>query len=142
MDPKDFLQIAKNLLKSDKPANCRTAFNRSYYAAYNVGVYLLEEAGIRIRKSYAGHRELNDYLGNCGIKMLEQAQSKLVNLGSQRIKADYRMDDSRVEKINNAQKAIKTSENIIQAFDSYASNSGKKKIAEGVKKYLKAISSD
>jgi len=142
MNPRDFLQIAKDLLKIDEPAKCRTAFNRSYYAAYNVGVYLLEEAGIRISKSYSGHHELNDRLGNCGIKMLEEAQSKLANLGSQRIKADYRMNDSRVEKINNAQKVIKTSENIIQVFDSYASNSGKKKIEEGVKKYLKAISSE
>ena len=141
MDPRDFLQIASDLLRSDNPANSRTVFNRSYYAAYNVCVDLLKGAGFRIYESAKGHGQVNNYLGNCGIRDLEEAQMKLANLMSQRIKADYRMHEPSVEKIINAKKAVKTSENIIQIFDSYVSNSEKKKVAKGINDYLKKIHS-
>jgi len=93
MDPKDFLKVAKNLLKNDSPANCRTVFNRSYYAAYNVGVDLLVDAGISITKNASGHGQVNNYLGNCGVRKIEEIQSKLTILANQRIKADYRLNE-------------------------------------------------
>lgn len=141
MDPRDFLQIARDILGNDKPANCRTAFNRSYYAAYHVGVELLEQAGVQISRSTQGHQQVKLYFNNCGVKVLEEAQQKLVNLYGDRIKADYRLNHKGVEKIVNAKKALKTSENIIKTFDSFTSNSEKKKIAKGIGNYLKKINS-
>lgn len=141
MDPRNFLQTAKSLLKDDTPANCRTVFSRSYYAAYNIGVELLESAGITIAKNATGHGQVNNYLGNCGIKEVEEIQSKLTNLASQRIRADYRLDKKPVEKIDNAKKALITSEMIIKTLESYDSNSGKKRILDGIKDYDRKIKS-
>jgi len=141
MDPRDFLQIARDILKNEEPANCRTAFNRSYYAAYHVGVELLEQAGVRIRRNATGHNEVTKFFNNCGIRALEEAQQKLVNLYSDRIKADYRLNHKSVEKIPNARKALKTSENIIRAFDSFAGESGNQEIARGIRKYQGKIKS-
>ena len=139
MDPRDFLKTAKNLLKNDRPANCRTVFNRSYYAAYNVGVDLLEDSGIRINKNATGHGQVNNYLGNCGVREIEEIQSKLTNLANQRIKADYRLSERTVEKIKNAEKAVMTSEDIIKTFELFYSNTGKKKISNGIKVYNQKI---
>jgi len=141
MDPRDFVAVARDLLKNEQPANCRTAFNRSYYAAYHVGVALLEQAGITIHRNAKGHTQVTTFLNNCGIADLEEAQQKLVNLYSDRIKADYRLDQRGVEKSINARKALKTSENIIRAFDSFASESGKGELARGIRKYQEKIKS-
>jgi hypothetical protein len=144
MDPRDFLQIAKNLLKIDKPANCRTVFNRSYYAAYNVGVCFLEGlegADIRISKGPGGHGEVSRYFHYSGMQDLKEAHQKLVNLYSDRINADYRLSDEKAERFSNARKAVGVAEDIIKTLDSHSSNSDRKKIGEEIKRYLKKISS-
>ena len=105
MDPRDFVQIARDILGNNVPANCRTAFNRSYYAAYHVGVELIEEAGVKIDRNAQGHNQVTKYFNNCGVNDLVVAQQKLVNLYSDRIKADYRLNHKSVEKIANAKKA-------------------------------------
>lgn len=141
MNPRDFLDTAKELLEKDNPANCRSVFNRSYYAAYNVGVNLLEDAGITIKKNASGHGEVSKYLGNCGIREIKEAQSKLSILAGQRIKADYRLSEKVVEKSQNAEKALLTSGKIIEAFTIFSSNDGKEKIFQGVNAYNKTIKS-
>jgi len=139
MDPTDFLQIAKDLLRTNKAANCRTAFNRSYYAAYNVAVNLLEAADIRITRSSHGHEDVKRYLNNSGIQDLIEAQQKLVNLSNERIRADYRLKCKYVEKIDNAKKAVLRAEAIIQELNSHSSNSEKKKIKKAVDTYKQAV---
>lgn len=141
MDPKDFLSVAKNLLRKDKPINCRTAINRSYYAAYNVAVNLLEKSNVTIPKSGAGHGKVGRCLGNCGIKALEEAESKLLYLHSDRIKADYRLTDKSVEKKLNALKAILSSENLIKTFAQYNTKEKRRKIFEGIDSYNQKIGS-
>jgi hypothetical protein len=141
MNPRDFLQTAKDLLKSDKPAACRTAFNRSYYAAYNVGVDLLEKSGHKVSRTAKAHNKVTTYLNNCAIQELVEAQQKLVNLYSDRIKADYQLWPSHVEKINNAKLAVKRAEIVIQTFDSYSSASARQRIAKGINSYKHKIKS-
>jgi hypothetical protein len=140
MDPIDFLRLAKDLLNKDKPINCRTAINRSYYAAYNVAVNLVEKSHVIIPKSGAGHGEVGRCLGNCGIKALEEAQSKLLFLHNDRIKADYRLTNKAVEKKDNALKAVLSSEILIKTFDRYNSKQKRKKIFEGIEIYNQKIS--
>jgi hypothetical protein len=141
VNPRDFLDTAKGLLEKDNPPNCRSVFNRSYYAAYNVGVNLLEDAGITIKKNATGHGEVNKYLGNCGIREIKEAQSRLSILASQRIRADYRLSEKPVEKLENAKKALLTSERIIDTFALFDSNDGKEKIFRGVNAYNEIIKS-
>lgn len=139
MNSIDFLNFAKDIFKKDKPINYRTAINRSYYAAYHVAVNLLEKSNVKIPKSGPGHGEVRKFLGNCGIKALEEAQSKLTNLYSDRIKADYNLANTIVEKKVNALKAILSSENIINTFDQYNSPEKRKKISEGIDIYRQKL---
>jgi hypothetical protein len=143
MDPRDFLQVAKSLLKVDNTANCRTVFNRSYYAAYNVAVCFIEglkEISVKISKGPSGHGEVRRYLGNCGESDLEIAHQRLLNLSNDRIKADYRLNSKNVEKMNNAKMAVLIAEEIIKTCDSYSTMPGRKKVADGIRVYLGKIS--
>lgn len=139
MNPRDFLNTAKGLLERDNPANCRSIFNRSYYAAYNVGVNLLKNAGIPINENATGHGQVKNYLGNCDIQEIKEAQSKLSSLSSQRIRADYRLCEKSVEKRANAEKALLTAESIIESLDKFDSNDGKQKIRDAVDIYNQKI---
>lgn len=141
MNPRDFLEIARNLSKVDKPANCRTVFNRSYYAAYNVGVSFLKEIGIKVTTGPGGHGKVRAYFQNCGISDLEQAYYKLTSLHSNRIDADYRLEKNSVEKVNNARKALKNAESIINTTDSHSSESERSKVLSGINEYKRKIGS-
>ncbi len=142
MDPIDFLSVAKDLLnlKKDTPIYCRTAINRSYYAAYNVAVNLLEKSDVTLPKSGPAHGEVSRCLGNCGIQALKEAQSKLTNLYGDRIKADYKLTNKTVEKRANALKAVLSSENLIKTLGQYDSKEKRKKIFEGVEIYNQKLS--
>ena len=141
MNPRDYLHIARNILKVDKPANCRTVFNRAYYAAYNVGFVYLKNAGIPISTGPGGHGEVSYCFQNCGIQDLEVAYQKLSNLHSDRISADYYLNNRKVEKINNAKMALKKAESIIKTTDLYSSGSKRKKVVKGINIYKQKIAS-
>lgn len=141
MNPRDYLQIARNILQVDKPANCRTVFNRSYYAAYNVGFVYLIDAGIHINRGPSGHGEVTRYFQNCGIQDLKEAYQKLSNLYSNKIDADYYLNKKRVEKIDNAKVALKQAESIIKTTDLYSSEPKRKKVVKGINLYKHKIES-
>jgi len=93
MDGQDFLRIAKKLLKYNTEANWRTSIGRSYYAIFN---YLKQECQalhLRISEGPAGHGELKNYLHNCAIDEGIDIGSKIGDLYSQRIIADYKLNE-------------------------------------------------
>jgi len=141
MDPRDYLQIARNILKVDKPANCRTVFNRAYYAAYNVGFVYLKDADMPINTGPGGHGDVNNFFQNCGIGDLKVAYQKLLNLYSNRIHADYHLNKKKVEKIDNAKMALEQAKSIINITDLYFSGPERKKVVKGLNIYKQKISS-
>jgi uncharacterized protein (UPF0332 family) len=140
MNPRDYLQIARDILRVDKPANCRTVFNRAYYAAYNVGFVYLKSAGMPISEGPGGHGDVNNYFQNCGVEDLKVAYQKLSNLYSDRIHADYRLNKKNVERIDNAKMALKKAECIIKITDLYSSGAKRKKAIKGLNIYKQKIS--
>ena len=141
MDPRDYLQIARNILQVDKPANCRTAFNRAYYAAYNVGFVYLEDAGIHIKKGPGGHGKLREYFQNCGMQDLKEVYQKLSNLHGNRIDADYYLKKKKVEKIDNAKMALEQADSIIKTTDLYSSEAKRKIVVKGINRHKQKIES-
>jgi len=76
MNPREFQQLASKLANGNSPAEFRTAISRAYYAAYNVGVEVLEQMGFRISEGPAGHGEVRHHLNNSGdIEMMRVALS-------------------------------------------------------------------
>ena len=134
MEGRNFIDTAKILLKKDSPANYRTAFSRAYYASYNTGVELFEKAGITIIEGPGGHEQVSRYLQNCGIQELAEVGSKIGTLYTDRIKADYRLNNNIVEKRINATLAVAMAETIINSLDLHFSNSATE-IRKGIEEY-------
>lgn len=92
MEPKEFVIFANELLKSKcGPPEVRTAISRSYYAAFHVSKNFLKEIGFEIKDGPSGHQEVNSHLNNSRMAEIISAASKLGDLRSRRIDADYRL---------------------------------------------------
>ena len=140
---KSFLTLAQQLAthQLDKAA-LRSAVSRAYYGAFNYGRHLLRCFGFtHIANNVRNHGEVWHYFENCGNADVENAGRKLANLGSDRVKADYQLDNQKFEKIQNVQCSLMNAQNIISEFDNCMASSQKvTAVTQGMKKYAKAIS--
>jgi hypothetical protein len=55
MDPIDFYNLAVELSVNAKPAHCRSAISRAYYAVYHVAVGLVKAGSNTISEGAKGH---------------------------------------------------------------------------------------
>ena len=142
MNPRDFYILALKLSKSNQPVECRTAINRAYYAAYHVGIEILEdlECGIKISKNAGGHGEVIKFLSNSGDKLTENAATQLNGLLSNRIKSDYRLDYSGVENKETADANVKVALGIIEILEDWSNDDAKRnQIAKALIEYQERI---
>jgi uncharacterized protein (UPF0332 family) len=94
MDAIQFLYLADDLLKTPGLAYCRTAVSRAYYAAHHRIKAFVESAGVRAEK---GHGDVWNHLANVGDPEIEQVGNLLANLHSERVNADYRLNNAHIE---------------------------------------------
>ena len=135
MDAQDFLKIAKKLLRYNSEANWRTSIGRSYYGIFNYLKHECRLVDLSISKGSSGHAELQRYFHNCGINEGIDIGSKIGDLYSQRIIADYELDDKVEEKT--AKLMFVKAQDIARRFPAIDKPSFK----AGVDKYKAAISS-
>ena len=120
MDSRDFLEVADRLSRGASAAEFRTSIGRSYYAAFNVAADRLRSAGFPIGRGGAAHGEIRYCLANAGDADIQEAATKLGELHSIRIRADYHLARTDVEApgiaVGVAAKAAKVIDSIDQAF--------------------------
>lgn len=134
MDAKDFLTIAKKLIKYNTEANWRTSIGRSYYAVFN---YLKQECqalSLNIPKGAAGHGQLKNYFYNCAIDEGVDIGSKIGDLHSQRIIADYELGEKVEQKT--AALMFEKAQDIAKRFPTI----DKPTFKTGVEKWINTIS--
>ena len=132
MNPRDFLKVATKLSKSDTTAEYRTAISRAYYAAYNVGVELLEGMGCAISKSAAGHEQLSSNFNNSEDLELSKISTQLNDLRSKRNIADYRLERTEIENQKNSQAIVMQAEKMIEFLDRSITGPRRDKIAKSI----------
>ena len=132
MNPRDFLKVATKLSKSDTTAEYRTAISRAYYAAYNVGVELLEGMGCAISKSAAGHEQLSSNFNNSEDLELSKISTQLNDLRSKRNIADYRLERTEIENQKNSQAIVMQAEKMIKFLDRSITGPRRDKIAKSI----------
>lgn len=66
MDFREFLTLAKVLLRGSTEAERRTAVSRAYYAAFHVARLLLDDLGFDVPRGDRAHAHLWLRLSNCG----------------------------------------------------------------------------
>jgi uncharacterized protein (UPF0332 family) len=120
MNPRDFHDLALDLLGRDDATGYRTAISRAYYAVYHVALGLLTlEAGCRIASTTA-HGDVMTCLCNAGDQDAEQVGTMLGNLQSMRIAADYRLTCHDVENADTAKSQVADAANMICTLDALA----------------------
>jgi hypothetical protein len=121
VDPRHFLRLAEQLTSDPDPAACRTVINRSYYAAYYVGVEVLERWGFVIEETARAHGQVRQHFDRSGDPRLQRVARQLRDLYSDRERADYSMADPTVEQPGTAKRALRTAERVISLLDEAAS---------------------
>ena len=132
MNPRDFLKVATKLSKGGTTAEYRTAISRAYYAAYNVGVELLEGMGCAISKSAAGHEQLSSNFNNSEDLELSKISTQLNDLRSKRNIADYRLERTEIENQKNSQAIVMQAEKMIKFLDRSITGPRRDKIAKSI----------
>jgi uncharacterized protein (UPF0332 family) len=89
MQPREFLELAKELSKRDSEACRRTTISRAYYAAFHETRALLAGWGFAIRQSDQAHTAVTRRLANSGSTTLSVLSQQLVELKRVRNQADY-----------------------------------------------------
>jgi len=91
MNPRDFMDLAWELLGGMKQAEWRSAVSRAYYAAFHVARGLLRQAGFAAPLAENAHAYVWLRLSNSGHPDVQIAGAKLSLLRSGRNLADYEL---------------------------------------------------
>ncbi len=142
MEPKDFLQVANDLAKSDEAAELRSAVSRAYYAAFHVARKLLVDMGFQISKGPGAHGDVCKYLGNAGNPSVEHAGNNIGDLKGWRNQADYDLDLVVHENSGSVQKIVSITAQIIEDLEQYCNGSDREQIKSEISSYITKMEGD
>ena len=133
MDPRDFLKLAENLVvsKNAGPSYFRAAIGRAYYAAFNVASQVLRALGFPPAQSPVGHAHAVRLLQRSGDAALATVGGLLGDLHGDRIKADYELQRTDVEKMQTAQAAVEIADSILRDLDTFMADPARKSAVTG-----------
>jgi hypothetical protein len=135
MNPREFQQLAKKLVSETSPAHLRTAISRAYYAAYNIAADVLREMGFHVPRSAYGHGDVQRWLGNCGDREVEAVGSQLAGLHSKRLRADYDLDKTDVERPKTAQAVVKQADKMIKVLESCRTGQKREQVIQAIREW-------
>lgn len=116
MRPRQFLELAEQLANGSSAAECRSAISRAYYAIFNLGEEFFERMGLpRPKREY--HIILQRRLLNSGDKGLEKVGSRLGDLHTKRVSADYKMTDKLIENPQSARDAVERATEMAETLE-------------------------
>jgi hypothetical protein len=127
MNPRRHLELAQALMigvRSGTPVStgtgdveCRCVVGRSYYCAFLVARDFLNQIGLWITPTSAGHNTVQYALNNSGVASLRKVGSQLEILSTERNYADYEPSNPRAETVAAAEAALSTATTAIQMLD-------------------------
>jgi uncharacterized protein (UPF0332 family) len=137
MDFRDFLPLAKTMVRGATEAEWRSACSRGYYAAFHVARRLLLALGFRVPQADRAHGYLWLRLSNAGVAEVKEAGRQLNDLRRERNRADY--DDHRTIIQADAAQNIRFVEEVIQALDAAAIEPVRTQITDAMKVYERDV---
>jgi len=112
----DFIHLAGKLATSGEEASLRTAVSRAYYGAFHLALQFLADIGRPVPRNTNAHVQVARKLQTAGQPDAYRAGSLLGDLHTERIKADYRLDDMRVGTAAFARTCVETAHEIRSAL--------------------------
>ena len=140
MNPRDFHRCALNLANSNSAADLRSAISRAYYAAYLVSLEIMEKMGFPRSDFSRNHGTVRYYLSNSGNTDCKRASTRLSDLHTKRIHADYQMHRNDVENRKTVQALVRQALEVIQTLERCNSGPDRERIINGIKDYKRKIS--
>ena len=121
MDPKDFVELAEQLVVARMAAagQFRTAIGRAYYGTFNFGSQVLDQLGFPPTENAQGRNQTVRLFQQSGDPTLEAAAGLLSDLHTLRLKADYQLKRTDVEKMKVAQAAVESADSIFDDLDAF-----------------------
>ena len=114
MSGEEYIALAGRLVTStalgSPEARFPTAASRAYYGAYHLAVAVLTTWGLKVKQNAYGHQEVYNLFWGSGHAEARKVASLLDDLRTERIKADYRMDDSRFQEPRTAMMCVEMAE--------------------------------
>lgn len=135
MDPREFHQLATDLVNNSSPSYIRTAISRAYYATFNVSVDIFNSMGFSLSTGPAAHGEIQHLLNNSGNQEVTKVGSQLGDLRSKRIEADYRFNRHGIESQKTAKALVVQAGNMISILDTHCSGPQRSNIIAALKEY-------
>ena len=134
-----FLTLSGKLVAGTQsgPAEYRTALSRAYYGAFHIAIVFLAELGITLPRD---HGEVCRCLYESGDPDCTEAGRKLSDLQSVRVRADYRLDDSTVERSLAARLGLENAHEIRSLLDRCRQEPRSVAIKAGIEAYRRRIS--
>lgn len=140
MDFRDYLTLARELVRRPKEADWRTGVSRAYYAAFHVARELLEDLGFRVPRAERAHAYLCLRLSNVGNVDVSAAGRQLNGLRGERNRADY---DGHIALLQaHAINIVALAETAIQGLDAGAVEPIRTQITDAMKVYERDILHD
>ena len=118
MNGDDFINLAGKLATSRDEASLRSAVSRAYYGAFHLVLAFLEDIERTVPRNANAHVQVARKLQSAGQSDAYRAGSLLRDLHTERIKADYRLDNRRIGTSAFAKLCVETASEIQAALKS------------------------
>jgi uncharacterized protein (UPF0332 family) len=134
MDARRYLELTDVLVKEAsnpvvlsaalRPAACRSAISRAYYAAFLVAHEFLDHIKVKVARSPQTHVAVQHALNNSGHSTLAVMSSKLGTLHSERLAADYEAKKASTEQPGQAALMVAVATEVIDTLDQLTTGTG------------------
>jgi len=141
MNGRDFLEVAKNLARSQFEASLRSAISRAYYALLNEAIQFLIELGFSVEHGPGAHGQVYRRLFNCGVSQMDEFSRILDELRTLRNQADYNMKSTDFQNQATSALRVATAAMAIELFNESNKEPLRSQIRTGIREYERKISS-
>lgn len=116
MKPIEFLEFAEKIF-TDGPSGARSATSRSYYSMFHTAREILDENSVL--PVDRNHGSVMHVLSRSGIESAMDAHSLLSDLQGDRVKADYRIDNTAFDDSQVAESNIASAREINKCLETF-----------------------
>jgi hypothetical protein len=135
-----FLELAGRLAATaGGEAECRTAVSRAYYGAFHLALTLIQDLGFSIPANANAHAIVQRYLIGAGHTDAQRAGSLLSSLHADRIRADYRLQDSRLADVQFTRLRVALAQEIRSALAACRRDSVREAVIRGIREYRRLV---
>jgi len=141
IDGQAFIQLAGKLVAAaaaDEAAG-RSAVSRAYYGAFHLAMAFLRDLGVVVPANAYAHAAVQRYLIGSGHADAQQAGMTLASLHSDRLKADYQLDDPRFEDVRFARLRVALAHDMRSALEQCRRDEDRPLIKAGIAAYRQRI---